>query len=195
MPNPSERHRVRISSDERTGWSSERPRRDGPPRQVDVSVRVRVLRPSERLRYPPGSLLLIVGAAASEPGRFADRVAEERGSVLSLEKVRALIDGRVAADDSDALARELLDVAIQKRLRAGQSVVVPIEGFDPSERERLVRLADGQRRPRHLILTETSRDQVLDEERHGLDELLTRVSSVAKASRPSSGSGAAASES
>ncbi len=172
MPDPSERRSVRIGSDERTGWSSERPRRDGaPPRPVDVSVRARVLRPSDRLRYAPGSLLLIVGAAATEPGRFADRVVEERGAVLSLDKVRALLDGRVAADEIDARASELLDVAIQKRLKAGQSVVVAITGFDPSERERLVRLAHGERRPRHLILIETSRAQVLDEERPGLDEL------------------------
>src|SRR5579884_2995116 len=172
MPDPGERRSVRIGSDERTGWSSERPRRDGAPsRPVDVSVRSRVLRPSDRLRYQPGSLLLIVGAAASEPGRIAERVVEERAAVLSLEKVHALLEGRVSADQINARASELLDVAIQKRLKAGQSVVVPIKGFDPSERERLVRLAHGQRRPRHLILTETSREAVLDEERPGLDEL------------------------
>jgi predicted kinase len=115
--------------------------------------------------------LLIVGAAGSEPDHFADRVVEERGAVLSLAKVHALLAGRVAADEIDARARELLDVAILKRLKAGQSVVVVIQGFDAAERERLVRLAHGERRPRHLILIETSRDQVLEEERPGLDEL------------------------
>jgi len=34
-----------------------------------------------------------------------------------------------------------------------------------------VRLALSQRRPRHLILIETSRDQVLDEDRAPLDDL------------------------
>ena len=68
-------------------------------------------------------------------------------------------------------SRELIDVAILKRLQAGHSVVVAIQGFDALERERLVRLAHGERRPRHLILIETSRDQVLDEERPGLDAL------------------------
>lgn len=172
MTDPTERRSVRIGSDERTGWSSERPRRDGaPPRPVDVSVRTRVLRPSDRLRYSPGSMLLIVGAAASEPDRFAERVVEERSAVLSLAKVHALLTGRVAADQIEARARELRDVAILKRLQAGQSVVVAIQGFDASEREHLVRLAHGERRPRHLILIEPSRDQVLDEERPGLDEL------------------------
>ena len=171
MPDAPQRS-VRIGSDERTGWSSERPRRDGaPPRPADVSVRSRVLKPSDRLRYSPGSLLLIVGAAAADPDRFADRVVEERGAVLSLAKVHALLAGRVAAEEIDARARELLDVAIRKRLQAGQSVVVAIPRFEASERERLVRLAHAERRPRHLILIETSRDQISDEERPGLDEL------------------------
>ena len=172
MPDQPPQRSVRIGSDERTGWSSERPRRDGaPPRPANVSVRSRVLRPSDRLRYSPGSLLLIVGAAASEPDRFAERVVEERGAVLSLAKVHALLAGRVGADEIEAKSRELLDAAILKRLRAGQSVVVAIQGFDADERERLVRLAHGEGRPRHLILIETARDQVLDEERPGLDEL------------------------
>ena len=51
---------VKISADERTGWSSERPRANGAaPRAVDVSGRCRVLAPSHRLCYSPGSLLVI----------------------------------------------------------------------------------------------------------------------------------------
>jgi hypothetical protein len=134
-------------------------------------VRARILRPSDRLRYSPGSLLLIVGAAASDPERFAARVVEERGAVLSPAKVQALLAGRVAENEIEARSRELLDATVLKRLKAGQSIVVTIAGFDPAERERLVRLAHGERRPRHLILIETPRDQVLDEERPGLDEL------------------------
>jgi AAA domain len=172
MPEPTEPRSVKIGSDERTGWSSERPRADGaPPRPPDVSVRARALRASDRLRYSPGSLLLVVGAAGSGPERFAERVVEERGAVLSLAKVHALLTGRVAADEIEARSRELLDAAIVKRLQAGQSVVVAVQGFDAAERERLVRLAHGARRPRHLILIETSRDHVSDEERPGLDEL------------------------
>jgi AAA domain-containing protein len=172
MPDPPAPRSVRIGDDERTGWSSERPRREGaPPRPVDVSVRATTIKPSDRLRYSPGSLLMVVGAAGSEPEQFAERVVEERGAVLSLARVRALLAGRVPEGEIEARSRELLDAAIRKRLKAGQSVVVAMPGFDPSERERLVRLAHGQRRPRHLILIETSRDQVLDEERPGLDEL------------------------
>lgn len=172
MPDPTAPRSVKIGSDERTGWSSERPRRDGaPPRPADVSVRATTLRPSDRLRYSPGSLVLIVGAAAAGPDRFAERVVEERGAVLSLAKVTALLAGRVAEDQVEARSRELLEATIAKRLKAGQSVVVAMRGFDASERERLVRLAHGERRPRHLILIETSRGDVTDEERPGLDEL------------------------
>jgi hypothetical protein len=172
MPDSSGPRSVKIGSDERTGWSSERPRRDGaPPRPPDLSVRSRVLRPSDRLRYSPGSLLLIVGAAAAEPDRFAERIVEERGIAFSLSKVRGLLAGKVAADQIDSKARELLDAAVAKRLDSGQTVVLAIEGFDPAERERYVRLAHGNRRPRHLILLEAPRDQVQDDERPGLDEL------------------------
>ena len=169
---PDSSRSVKISPDERTGWSSERPRRDGaPPRPADVSVRSRVLSPSDRLRYSPGSLLLIVGPAASEPAHFAERVVEERGAVLSLGKVRTLLTGRVEPEELEARARQLLGAAVLKRLQTNQTVIVALEGFDAEERERYVRLAHGARRPRHLILLEARRDQVLDEERPALDEL------------------------
>ena len=163
---------VKISADERTGWSSERPRGDGgPPRPVDVSVRCRVLAPSFRLRYSPGSLLVIVGAKASEPARFAERVIEERGATLAPSRVRALLTGKVPDGEIEERAGELLASAVLKRLQAQQTVVLPLEGFDALERERYVRLAHGLRRPRHLILLDAARDTVPDDERPALDEL------------------------
>jgi AAA domain-containing protein len=163
---------VKIGSDERTGWSSDRPRRDsGPPRPADVSVRSRVLAPSHRLRYSPGSLLLIVGAAASQPAVFAERVLEERGVLLSLAKVRSLLAGRVAEDEIESKANELLEATVAKRLQANQTVVVATEVVDAAERERYVRLAHGHKRPRHLIMLEAQRDDVREDERASLDEL------------------------
>jgi predicted kinase len=163
---------VKISADERTGWSSERPRAGGAPaRPVDVSVRSRVLAPSDRLRYSPGSLVIIVGAEASEPARFAERVVEERGATLAPARVRELLAGRVADSEMEDRASELLASAVLKRLHSEQSVVLPLEGFDASERERYVRLAHRLRRPRHLILLDAPRDKVLDDERSSLDEL------------------------
>jgi hypothetical protein len=173
MPTPPSLRSVKIGADERGGWTSERPRREGdaPPRPIDVSARCRVLAPSDRLRYSPGSLLLIVSADASESGRFAERVIEERGAVLSLAKVRTLLAGRVAVQEIEARARELLDAAVVKRLGERQTVVLTLDGLDAGERERYVRLAHGLKRPRHLILLEIPREQVPEEERTTLNEL------------------------
>ena len=68
---------VKISADERGGWSSDRPRPDGgPARPVNVSGKCRVLAPSDRMRYSPGSLLVIVSGSAATRDRFADRLIE-----------------------------------------------------------------------------------------------------------------------
>jgi hypothetical protein len=173
MPTPPSLRSVKIGADERGGWTTERPRREGdaPPRPVDVSARCRVLAPSDRLRYSPGSLLLIVSPNVSSSARFAERVVEERGAVLSLAKVRTLLAGRVAVEEIEARARELLDAAVVKRLGERQTVVLILEGLDAGERERYVRLAHGLKRPRHLILLEVPRDQVPEEERTTLNEL------------------------
>src|SRR5215207_2943676 len=120
----SEPRSVRISDDERGGWSSDRPRKAGAPeRAIDVSVRGRVLKPTDLLRYSPGSLLLIVSSSAELRDRFAQRLIEQRGALLSFEKVRELLTGRVPDDQLDAKAVELLDATVTKRLSAGDTVV------------------------------------------------------------------------
>ena len=71
MPNKPPTRSVKISEDERRGWSSDRPRRDGaPPRPASISVRCRVLSPSDHVRYSPGSLLVIVSSSATGRDRF-----------------------------------------------------------------------------------------------------------------------------
>jgi hypothetical protein len=173
MSTPPSVRSVKIGADERGGWTTDRPPREGdaPPRPVDVSARCRVLAPSDRLRYSPGSLLLIVSPDADEAGRFAERVVEERGAVLSLAKVRTLLAGRVAEEEIEMRARELLDAAVVKRLGERQTIVLTLEGLDATERERYVRLAHGSKRPRHLILLEVPRDLVAEEQRATLNEL------------------------
>jgi hypothetical protein len=163
---------VKIGADERTGWSSERPRREGAkPRQADVSVRGRILRPADRMRYSPGSLLVVVSASKSDRDEFIDRVIEAKNAVLSLDKVRALLAGKVAEEEMEDRGRELLDAAVAKRLEAEESVVLAADGLDADERERMVRLAARVRRPRHLILLETKRDQVAEEDAAPLNAL------------------------
>jgi hypothetical protein len=156
---------VKIGEDERTGWSSERPRREGArPREANVSVRGRVLRPSDRLRYSPGSLLVVVCASRADRDAFIDRVVEAKNAVLSMDKVRALLAGRIAEEEIEDRARELLDATVAKRLEGEETVVLGADGLDADERVRVVRIAARVRRPRHLILVETSRDQVAEDD-------------------------------
>jgi hypothetical protein len=167
---------VKIGSDERTGWSSDRPRRDGArERPPDVSVHCSVLAPIDRLRYSPGSLLVITSASASERDAFVHRLIEDRASVLSLAKVRKLLEGRVAEDELEQRAGELLLLAAGKRLENRETVVLVAEGLEPEEREVFVRAAAAQRRPRHLILLETSRDQVSEEDLPALNALRRKL--------------------
>lgn len=167
---------VKIGADERTGWSSERPKRaGGPDRPPDISVRCKVLRPAEALRYSPGSLLVIASASEEDREALASRVVEQTGALLSTAKVRELLAGRVPDEEMDARAAELLDAAATKRLGANESTVVVTSGLDPAERERLARLAATARRPRHLILVETARENVSEDDLAPLNELRRRL--------------------
>ena len=132
MSTPSGPRSVKIANDERGGWSSDRPRRDGaPPRPADISVRCRVLTPSDRMRYSPGSLLVIVSGSVAERDSFVQRLVEDRASVLSLDKVRGLLAGKVAAEEVEERAAQLLDAAVAKRLEAGETVVLPRRASGP----------------------------------------------------------------
>jgi predicted kinase len=163
---------VKISADERTGWSSDRPRRDGaPPRPADLTVHCRVLAPADRLRYSPGSLLVVASASLAERDRFVDRLIEDRACLLSLGKVRALLAGRVEEQELDARAAELLHAAVSKRLENRETVVLALDGLDAGEREPFVRMAAALKRPRHLILLETAREHVQEEDHAALNEL------------------------
>jgi hypothetical protein len=172
MTTPPGPRSVKISDDERGAWTSDRPRRDGrPPRPRDISVRSRILSPADRLRYSPGSLLVIVSASAAERDRFAQRVLEDKGALFSRDKVRALLAGRVPDDEIEARAGQLLDAAVAKRLQANESVVLATDGVEREAREVFVRMAAAAERPRHLILLESPRDQVPEEDRPTLNEL------------------------
>src|SRR5256714_1168626 len=163
---------VKISADERGGWSSDRPRRDGaPPRPANLFVHCRVLRPTDQLRYSPGSLLVVVCASPQDSEGFLERVVEDRAALLTPGKVRQVLAGRVAEQEMDARAHELLFAAAAKRLRSQVCVVPATATLDAEEREPLVRLAAELGRPRHLILLETARERVRDEDAAALNEL------------------------
>jgi hypothetical protein len=167
---------VKIGADERTGWSSERPRRSGQPeRPPDISVRCRVLRPSEEIRYSPGSLLVIASASEADREALAERVIEQKGALLSTGKVRGLLAGRVPEEEMDARVTELLEAAAAKRLGANETTVVVTNALHPEERERLARIAAAAKRPRHLLLLEVPRDQVAEDDLAPLNELRRRL--------------------
>jgi len=104
-----------------------------------------------------------------------ERLIETKSAVFSLDKVRGLLAGRVPEDRMEESAQQLLDKAVLKRLEAGETVVIPTKGLDPAERERFVQMAAAHRRPRHIILIETARDQVDEEDRPALNELRRRL--------------------
>jgi hypothetical protein len=169
---------VKIDSDERLGWSSDRPRRaGGPPRKPDISVRCQVLSPTHRLRYNPGSLLLIASVDAGEAAALASRVLAERPTVLSLGRVRALLRGRVGDDELGDRAVQVLDATVAKHLAANQTVVLVGIGLDAADRERLATLAHAHGRPRHLILVEQPAQPADDEVRAALTALRRAVES------------------
>ena len=175
MSTPEGPRSVKIGADERTGWSSERPRKDGAPREADISTRCKVLRPSDAIRYSPGSLLMIVSGSEADRESFAERAIEQKNAILTTGKVRALLAGRVADEEMDARAAQLLEAAVAKRLDAKESTVVVTRGLDPAERERFARIAAKAGRPKHLILIEAGRDDVAEEDRGSLNELRRRL--------------------
>jgi hypothetical protein len=168
---------VKIGDDERLGWSSERPRREGsgPPRPADISTRSRVLSPADALRYAPGSLLVIVSASADEANSFADRLVQSRGAIFSMQKVRGLLQGRVGDDELETRAAELLAGAVGKRLEANETVVLVADSLDVEAREPFVRLAAAAGRPRHMILLEPTGVEVSDDDKAVLTDLRRRL--------------------
>jgi hypothetical protein len=144
---------VKIGADERTGWSSDRPRRgNAPDRPPDISVRGRVLEPTDRLRYTPGSLVLVAAPDRDAAETYLTGILEDRAALITPGRVRRLLQGRVPDEQLDAQAGTVLEAAVLKRLQAGDAVVLVLGGLGPDEREAWLRAAAAHRRPRHLIL-------------------------------------------
>jgi predicted kinase len=133
-----------------------------------------VLKPATEIRYSPGSLLMIAAPSPAERDRLAERL-DNRAALMSLDRVRGLLAGQVAEEDIDVRAQEVLQAAVVKRVEGNDTVVLGLEGFDPEERERYVRMAARFRRPRHLILIDASREGIDEEHRAALNELRRRL--------------------
>ena len=165
---------VKIGADERTGWSSDRPRpgaENRPPRPPDISTRNRVLKPSDRMRYSPGSLVIVVAGAIGDRDPFVRRVFEDQNAVFSHAKIRHMLAGRVPEAEIEAKTDELLEATVAKRLANGSTVVVPVDDLDRETREHYARMAHAHRRPRHLVFVESSREAVAEDDRAAVNEL------------------------
>src|SRR3954464_11129643 len=113
MEQSSKPRSVKIGDDERLGWSSERPRREGGPRRpADISTRNRVLKPSEELMYSPGSLFTVASGAPAEADAFVNRLVPSTGALFSMAKVRVLRQGRVGEAELERQEQELLMGAV-----------------------------------------------------------------------------------
>ncbi|HEX4720844.1 MAG TPA: AAA family ATPase [Thermoleophilaceae bacterium] len=176
MEQSSKPRSVKIGDDERLGWSSERPRREGgPQRPADISTRNRVLKPSEELIYSPGSLVVVASSAPAEAEGFVSRLVQSKGALFSMGKVRALLAGRVGETELDARAQELLTNAIAKRIEAGETVVIVTETLEAEEREPFVRLAAAAGRPRHIVLFEPAGADLDEDGKAALSDLRRRL--------------------
>lgn len=176
MEQSSKPRSVKIGEDERLGWSSERPRREGgPQRPVDISTRNRVLKPSEELLYSPGSLLVVVSNAPEEAEAFVNRLVQNKGAIMSRGKVRGLLQGRVPDEELDERTAELLRNAVAKRIEASETVVLLVETLDPEEREPYVRAASTAGRPRHIMLYEPAGVEMSDDDKAALSDLRRRL--------------------
>lgn len=162
---------VKIGEDERGGWSSDRPRRAGAARPADLTTHCSILRPGDRLRYSPGSLLIALSGSPDERETFLERLIEERGALITSSRVRALLQGRVDESELDARAEELMLAAAARRLEARETVVLGLDDLTPQAREPFLRLAASLRRPRHVILIEVPREKVDPEVLPDLNEL------------------------
>jgi hypothetical protein len=176
MEQGSKPRSVKIGDDERLGWSSERPRREGArERPADISTRNRVLKPSEEILYSPGSLVVIASSAPDQADAFVNHLVQNKGALFSMNKVRALLTGRVGEAELETRAQELMTGAIAKRLENGETVVVVTESLDAEEREPFVRLAAAAGRPRHLVLFEPAGVELDDEGKAALSDLRRRL--------------------
>jgi hypothetical protein len=176
MEQSSKPRSVKIGDDERLGWSSERPRREGgPQRPADISTRNRVLKPSEEIIYSPGSLVVVASSAPAEADAFVNRLVQSKGALLSMGKVRTLLAGRVSEAELEPRTLELLTNAIAKRIEAGETVLVVTETLDAEEREPFVRLAAAAGRPRHILLFEPAGVDLDEEGKAALSDLRRRL--------------------
>ena len=155
---------VKIGADERTaGPGSPAPRRRSraPAEHLCALSRAGAGRPPALLAGQPRGRDLGLRARPRRLRGAADRGSRELA--VAGQGARPAGGARARAEELEARAQELLAAAVSKRLENRDTVVLAAESLEAQERERFVRIAAALKRPRHLILLETARDQVSEE--------------------------------
>jgi len=152
--------RVVIGAEERTGWSSERPEKDGRPK---VHGQARVLHAATELHYAPRSILLISGAELEVRRHLLQRLFPAE-LVISAERIEALVKGKVSEERLPATVSHLMRQAAANRLAAGRPTVVATETLTEAERKNFTTLAEESKRGAHLIILDAGRQAVADED-------------------------------
>jgi hypothetical protein len=155
--------RVKIGTEERGGWSSERPLREGEVPRGPLRVAARVLEPAASLTYSPRSLIVVCAADQEVRASLLKRLFPAQ-LLLSTARVAQLLTGRVEAEQLEATAAHLFADTLRKRLVAGRPTVVEAQTLDTAERQELIALAESAKRPVHLIVLDIGRQALADDE-------------------------------
>jgi hypothetical protein len=153
--------RVKIGAEERGGWSSERPQGDG--QRARVREHAHVLSAAAELRYSPRSLIVVSAADAAARTKLLARTLPP-GVIISRARICVMLNGRVEADQIEAVATQLFEDTLRKRLVDARPAVVESETLTSDERLRLVEIADMAKRSAHLIVLDIGRQALGDDE-------------------------------
>src|ERR1044071_9044188 len=158
---------VKIGADERTGWSSERPRREGPssgkgrpPRPAGKALNVAA---SDTLSFPAGSLVVFTGADPVTVHRLVARMLP-KPALVSYDALAKAVAEKVPEERVGEVTLQLIGKRVAERREAGQATVVETGELDAEVRKGIAALAD-RKAGSHLVVLDSGRKAVADEER------------------------------
>ena len=156
---------VKIGADERTGWSSERPRRASsgsgrPPRPAGRALPVPA---SDTLTFPSGGVVVFTGADAPAIHRLVARLLP-RPALISYDVLARAVAEKVPSEQVGEVTLRLVGKRIAERQAEGQATVIETGELSAELRSGLAALAD-RRAGAHLVVLDSGRKAVGDEER------------------------------
>lgn len=155
---------VKIGSEESTGWSSDRPIRAGAGRPPRPQGRAMVRAASDQLSFPSGSLVVFTGADPVAVHRLVGRLLP-RPTVIPYDQLARAVAEKVGPDDVAAVTMRLVAKAATERLAEGQPVVIETAELSSELRTALAKLAAGPGIGSHLVVLDSGRKSVADDER------------------------------